>query len=84
VRVRDDLRPALKIRLEASAITAFTSAFSLATKSVPMLPLAPGLFSTTPGWPHFSASGGPMTGARMSMPVPGENGTTSVAPVQKS
>ena len=43
-----------------------------------MLPLAPGLFSTTTGWPHFSASFGPMTRARMSMPVPGENGTTSV------
>src|SRR5260370_8216459 len=43
-----------------------------------MLPLAPGLFSTTTGWPHFSLSFGPMTRARMSMPVPGENGTTSV------
>jgi len=50
----------------------------LATKSVPMLPLAPGLFSTTTAWAHFSESFGAITRARMSMPVPGENGTISV------
>src|SRR5918911_3103599 len=43
-----------------------------------MLPLAPALFSTTTACPHFSESFGPITRARMSIPVPGEKGTTSV------
>jgi hypothetical protein len=43
-----------------------------------MLALGPGLLSITNGWPHFWLSFGGMTRARMSMPVPGENGTINV------
>ena len=38
---------------------------------VPMLPLAPGLLSTTTGWPQCLVSSAPSARARMSMPVPG-------------
>ena len=54
------------------------SGAAFATKSVPMLPLAPALFSTTTAWRHWSLNLGAITRARMSMPVPGENGTISV------
>src|SRR5215475_10935581 len=59
-------------------IRVWPSGLALATKSVPMLPLAPGLFSTTTGCFHRSESLGPITRARMSMPVPVVNGTTRV------
>jgi hypothetical protein len=36
-----------------------------------MLPLAPGLLSTTTGWPQRSLILGPTVRAMMSMPVPG-------------
>jgi len=47
------------------------SAGARATTCVPMLPLAPGLFSTTTGWPHCTSISSPMRRARMSGPVPG-------------
>src|SRR5256885_9238139 len=43
-----------------------------------MMPLAPGLLSTTTGSPHLRLSLGAMTRARMSIPLPGVYGTTSV------
>src|SRR3989442_5155454 len=43
-----------------------------------MLPLAPGRFSTTTGTLHRALNLSPSVRARMSMPVPGENGTTIV------
>src|SRR5262245_11978908 len=41
-----------------------------------MLPPAPGLLSTTNGWPNCSASLGPSVRARMSTPPPGAKPTT--------
>jgi hypothetical protein len=49
-----------------------------ATTCVPILPLAPGLFSTTTGWFQRRWISSPMLRARMSGPVPGVNGTTMV------
>ena len=43
-----------------------------------MLPLAPGRFSTTTGTFQRSLKPGPSARARMSMPVPGVNGTMSL------
>jgi hypothetical protein len=43
-----------------------------------MLPLAPGLFSTTTGCPSRSESLGPTVRAIMSMPVPGVYGTMNL------
>src|SRR3954468_4413988 len=53
------------------------SAGAFATKSAPMLPVAPGLLSTTIGTLRRSDSFGPSTRERMSAPVPGVNGTTT-------
>ena len=48
------------------------------TASVPMLPEAPTLFSTTTGRPSLCESLGPTVRAMRSMPVPGVNGTMSL------
>ena len=48
---------------------------ALATRSAPILPPAPVLFSTTTGWRMASCSFGPMRRARMSEVPPGANGT---------
>src|SRR3954468_20651394 len=53
------------------------SAGAFATKSAPMLPVAPGLLSTTIGTFRRSDSFGPSTRERMSAPVPGVKGTTT-------
>lgn len=45
---------------------------------VPILPLAPGLLSTTTGWPQCRVSSAPSARARISMPVPGLYGTMMV------
>src|SRR5258708_3646114 len=60
----------------APITSVYPSGGDFATAFAPRLPDAPGRLSTTTGWPHISASLGPMVRARMSMPVPGENGTT--------
>src|SRR3954470_23605838 len=43
-----------------------------------MLPVAPGLFSTTTAWPHFSCSFCPTARARMSAVPPGGDGTMNL------
>ncbi len=45
---------------------------------VPMFPLAPGLFSTTTGWPSAFASGSETSRAARSVEPPGEAGTIMV------
>jgi hypothetical protein len=50
----------------------------LATASLPIAPLAPGRFSTTTATFQASESFWPSVRARMSMPVPGVYGTTSL------
>ena len=59
------------VKVFTVTISVWPSGGAFATKSVPMLPLAPALFSTTTGWPHLSESFGAMTRARMSIPLPG-------------
>ena len=54
------------------------SGVALATSSAPRFPLAPGRLSMTTAWPKRSESFGPTLRAMMSMPVPGENGTTTL------
>ena len=49
-----------------------------ATAWVPMLPEAPGRFSTTKGWAKRAWRKGATSRARMSTPVPGVNGTRMV------
>ena len=56
--------------------TAWPSAAPLATSATPIWPAAPGLFSTTTGWPKRSARCGPMVRAIRSTLPPGGNGTT--------
>ena len=51
------------------------SGAALATKSAPILPLAPGMFCTTTLCPIFSASWACTVRAMVSMPVPGVKGT---------
>ncbi len=46
--------------------------------SAPTMPAAPALFSTTTGWPHFSDSFCASMRAPVSLPPPGEKGTTMV------
>ena len=48
----------------------------LATAPAPRLPDAPGRLSTTIAWPHAACRCGASVRARMSIPVPGVNGTT--------
>ncbi|CFW38247.1 Uncharacterised protein [Bordetella pertussis] len=43
---------------------------------MPMMPLAPGLFSTTTGWPSSAAMPWPRLRATTSVMLPGGNGTT--------
>jgi hypothetical protein len=52
----------------------------LATASVPRLPLAPGLFSTTNGWPSLVCSSSASSRATMSGVAPAANGTISFTP----
>ena len=54
------------------------SGAALATASAPMLPLAPGLLSTTTACFQRSLSLGAMMRAMMSLPLPGVKGTTRV------
>src|SRR6476620_3318506 len=63
---------------EVVTITVWPSGAARATDWVPMLPLAPGLFSTTTGWSQRCWISSPSTRARMSGPVPGVYGTTIV------
>ena len=66
------------VKVFTVTIRVWPSGAAFATKSVPILPLAPGLFSTTTGCFQRSASLGWRARARMSMPVPGVKGTTRV------
>jgi hypothetical protein len=62
-----------------SVISMVWPSFSaLATKSAPMLPEAPTLFSTTTGWPMAFDRWGPISRARMSEEPPGAYGTMSL------
>ena len=54
------------------------SGSALATRPVPRLPPAPGLLSTTTGWPSAAASGSATRRAMRSGELPGGNGTTSL------
>src|SRR5256885_5767801 len=54
------------------------SAAAWATAWAPMLPLAPGRFSTTTGWPRRCCSCSPRRRASRSVPPPGGNVTTMV------
>ena len=51
------------------------SGADLATAPAPRLPDAPGRLSTTMPWPHAACRCGASVRARMSIPVPGVNGT---------
>src|SRR4249920_2054292 len=55
----------------------YPSGADLATKSAPMFPPAPGLFSTTTDWPHASVSRCAIRRPVISSEPPGGNGTTS-------
>jgi len=59
------------VKGEVVSSSVLPSAGARATTCVPKLPLAPGLFSTTTGWPHRTWISSPMRRARMSGPVPG-------------
>jgi hypothetical protein len=48
------------------------------TPVAPIVPVAPGLFSTTNGCPNFSCSLGAIARASVSVDPPGGNGTTIV------
>ena len=52
------------------------SGAALATASVPMLPLAPGLLSMTNGWPSFFCKWSAIRRATTSGVEPAPNGTT--------
>src|SRR2546421_10701425 len=60
----------------APMTSVWPSAALLATKSAPMLPPAPGLFSTTTGWPSACCSLGAIKRAERSTGPPGAYGTT--------
>src|ERR1700739_3921390 len=53
----------------------YPSGSDLATASVPVLPLAPGLFSTTKGWPSFVCIRSARMRPMLSGVDPGANGT---------
>jgi hypothetical protein len=53
------------------SISVYPSGFALATTVVPMLPPAPGRFSTTNGWPIPAASFCVMIRAIVSLAPPG-------------
>src|SRR5262245_15337044 len=61
----------------ATRTSVYPSGGDLATKSVPMMLLAPGLFSTTTGTDHFCPSFSAIRRAVMSEAPPGGLGTTS-------
>ncbi|MNL33178.1 hypothetical protein D3C87_1550730 [compost metagenome] len=54
----------------------YPSGLLRATSCVPMMPLAPGLFSTTTGWPRSMAICLPRLRATTSVMLPGGKGTT--------
>src|SRR6185503_16344494 len=56
--------------------SAYPSGGDFATRSAPILPPAPALFSTTTGWPHASETFCAMTRAKVSAMPPTANGTT--------
>ncbi|MNO05601.1 hypothetical protein D3C81_2270570 [compost metagenome] len=56
-------------------ISVWPSGAARTTNSVPMLPPAPGLFSTTKGWPSFCVSVLVTLRVRVSVVPPGENAT---------
>src|SRR6266568_5646885 len=58
------------------AAIVYPSGAAFATKSRPSMPLAPGRFSTSTGWPSRSVIFGPMRRDMMSVVLPGGNGTT--------
>src|SRR4029453_14470344 len=55
----------------------YPSGSDLATNSAAMAPLAPGLFSTTAGWPRNSWNFQPMARPTRSEEPPGTNGITT-------
>src|SRR6266568_677470 len=57
------------------AAIVYPSGAAFATKSRPSMPLAPGRFSTSTGWPSRSVIFGPIRRAMMSVVLPGGNGT---------
>src|SRR5262245_14713630 len=54
----------------------YPSGFELVTAPAPIMPPAPGRFSTTTGWPRISLMGGAIMRAVTSRLPPGANGTT--------
>src|SRR6478736_891431 len=66
----------VKVLIAISSV--WPSGAAMATCWAPRLPLAPGLLSTTTGWPQRAASLGAMMRAMMSLPLLEVNGTTSV------
>src|SRR6266496_4377819 len=58
------------------AAIVYPSGADFATKSRPSMPLAPGRFSTSTGWPSRSVIFGPIRRDMMSVVLPGGNGTT--------
>ncbi len=59
---------------EEVTISVYPSGADFATNSAPITPFAPGLFSTTKGWPICWVSCAPSSRARASGP-PGPKGT---------
>src|SRR6266571_161383 len=57
------------------AAIVYPSGADFATKSRPSMPLAPGRFSTSTGWPSRSVIFGPIRRDMMSVVLPGGNGT---------
>jgi hypothetical protein len=64
--------------LLATSTSMWPSGGLLATRSVPMMPVAPARLSMTTGWPQASVSFWPMRRAARSIAPPGEAGTTMV------
>ena len=63
------------ISMVLAPISRVCPSLALATASAPMLPLAPGWFTTTTGWPRTCDRRGCTVRAMVSIPVPGVNGT---------
>src|SRR5690606_12028348 len=62
----------------ATIMMVYPSGLALATCAAPILPPAPGLFSTTIGWPRSLASDSPSVRAITSIAPPGGKGTIQV------
>src|SRR5438132_11807240 len=60
----------------SDTISVWPSGGDFATYSPPIICVAPGLFSTTTGWPQISESRAPMERERASVAPPGVVGTT--------